>query len=94
MGPRWTPFAWQPLLSESGAEQAWGSTAHCGDQGPVGTVAWTPLLLELLSLCTGSAGPGHQGSVPGLRQPPGRRLREPFPQLLPRLPVSVSPSLG
>ena len=42
------------------------------------------------SLCTGSAGPGHQGSVPGLRQPPGRRLREPFPQLLPRLPVSVS----
>ena len=80
-----------PALPEAGGEQeAWGSPPHCGAQGPVGTVAWTPLLLVLLSLCTGSAGPGHRGSVPGLRQPPGRRLREPFPQLLPRRPVSVS----
>ena len=87
MGPGGTPFASQPLLSEAGAEQeAWGSPAHCGDQGPVSTMVWTPLLLVLLSLCTGSAGPGHRGSVPGLRQPPGRRLLEPFLQLLPHCP--------
>ena len=30
------------------------------------TVAWTPLLLVLLFLCSGRDGPGHQGSVPSL----------------------------
>ena len=58
VGPGGMPLASQPLLSEAGGEQeAWDSPAHCGDQGPVSTVARTPLLLVLLSLCTGSDGP-------------------------------------
>ncbi|KAG5198909.1 hypothetical protein JEQ12_007505 [Ovis aries] len=39
--------------TEAEAEKkAWGSPAHCGDQGSVSTMAWTPLLLVFLSLCT------------------------------------------
>ena len=86
-----------PICLAAPALRVWGRTglgqpSPLWGQGPVGTVAWTPRLLERLSLCTGSAGPGHQGSVPGLRQPPGRRLREPFPQLLPRLPCLCLPA--
>ena len=76
-----------PPLAEAGAEKAaWGSPAHCGDQGLVSTVAWTPLLLVLLSLCTGRGGPRAPGLSPQPHQPLGRRLWEPFLQLLPRLP--------
>ena len=76
-----------PPLAEAGAEKAaWGSPAHCGDQGLVSTVAWTPLLLVLLSLCTGRGRPRAPGLSPQPHQPLGRRLWEPFLQLLPRLP--------
>ena len=76
-----------PPLAEAGAEKAaWGSPAHCGDQGLVSTVAWTPLLLVLLSLCTGRGGPRAPGLSPQPHQPLGRRLWEPLLQLLPRLP--------
>ena len=76
-----------PPLAEAGAEKAaWGSPAHCGDPGLVSTVAWTPLLLVLLSLCTGRGRPRAPGLSPQPHQPLGRRLWEPFLQLLPRLP--------
>ena len=68
MGPERTPIcmAVPPLIEAGGEQEAWGSPAHCGDQGLVSTVAWTPLLLVLLSLCSGRDRPGHQGSVPSL----------------------------
>ena len=76
-----------PPLAEAGAEKAaWGSPAHCGDQGLVSTVAWTPLLLVLLSLCTGRHGPRAPGLSPQPHQPLGRRLWDSFLQLLPHLP--------
>ena len=88
MGPERTPIcmAAPPLAEAEGEKAAWGSPAHCGDQGPVSTMAWTPLLLVLLSLCTGRGRPRAPGLSPQPHQPLGRRLWEPFLQLLPRLP--------
>ena len=61
------PFASQPLLSEVGAEQeAWGSPAHCGDQGPVGTVAWTPLSAQVVR-APGTRARSPPASAPGVQ---------------------------
>ena len=59
---------------------------HCGDQEAVSTMAWTPLLLMFLSLCTGRHRPRAPGLSPQPHQPLGHGLWEPFLQLLPRLP--------
>lgn len=57
-------------LAEAGAEkEAWGSPAHCGDQGSVSTMAWTPLLLVFVSLCTGRHRPRAPGLSPSLISP-------------------------
>ena len=88
MGPERTPIcmAVPPLIEAGGEQEAWGSPAHCGNQEAVSTMAWTPLLLVLLSLCTGRGGPRAPGLSPQPHQPLGCRLWEPFLQLLPRLP--------
>ena len=81
-------FAWQPLLWQRlGQNRRPGAAQpHRGDQEAVSTMAWTPLLLVLLSLCTGRHGPRAPGLSPQPHQPLGRRLWEPFLQLLPHLP--------
>ena len=81
-------FAWQPLLWQRLREKRRPGAAqpHCGDQGLVSTVAWTPLLLVLLSLCTGRGRPRAPGLSPQPHQPLGRRLWDSFLQLLPHLP--------
>ena len=57
---------------------------HCGNQEALSTMAWTPLLLMFLSLCTGRQAPGTRAqSQP--HQPLACRLWEPFLQLLPHL---------
>ena len=57
------PFAWKPLLWQRLGEKRRPGAAqpHCGDQGAVSTMAWTPLLLVFLSLCTGKTGLRDQG---------------------------------
>ena len=87
MGPRWTPFAWPPLLCQRLGENRRPGAAH-PTVGP--RVLWAPWPGLLSCSCSSLSAQVVRGSVPGLRQPPGRRLREPFPQLLPRRPVSVS----
>nr|XP_020727281.1 uncharacterized protein LOC110123568 [Odocoileus virginianus texanus] len=86
-----------PRLPGSPSSQRLGQSRRPGAAHPtVATrVLWAswPGLLSCSSSSLSAqvvTGPGHQGSVPGLHQPPGRRLREPFLQLLARLPVSVS----
>ena len=76
MGPERTPIcmAAPPLAEAEGEKAAWGSPAHCEDQGPVSTMAWTPLLLVFLAHCTGSDGPRHQGSVPASSSPGAQTL--------------------
>ncbi|KAB1255709.1 Immunoglobulin lambda variable 1-40 [Camelus dromedarius] len=69
-GPGWSlgghPFAWAALpLTEAGKKRRHrAAQPQCGDQGAVSTMSWAPLLLLLLSHCTGSL------SQPVLTQPP------------------------
>ena len=86
--PGWAPICMAPLLWQSQGEKRRPGAAqpHCGDQGPVSTVAWTPLLLVFLSLYTGRHRPRAPGLSPQPHQPLGHGLWEPFLQLLPRLP--------
>ena len=42
---------------------------HCGNQEAVSTMAWTPLLLVVLSLCTGRRRPRAPGLSPSLISP-------------------------
>ena len=69
-----------------GEKETWGSTAHCGDQGSVSTMAWTPLLLAFLSLCTGRDGPQAPGLSPQPASALGAQTWDPFLQVLPHLP--------
>ena len=80
-----------PPLAEAGAEKAaWGSPAHCGDQGLVSTVAWTPLLLVSSLSAEVGTGPGHQGSAPSLISPWGADSGTLSCSSCPISPVSVS----
>ena len=80
-----------PPLAEAGAEKAaWGSPAHCGDQGLVSTVAWTPLLLVSSLSAEVGTGPGHQGSAPSLISPWGADSGNLSCSSCPVSPVSVS----
>ena len=69
-----------------GEKETWGSTAHCGDQGSVSTMAWTPLLLVFLSLCTGRDGPQAPGLSPQPASALGAQTWDPLLQVLPHLP--------
>ena len=85
-------FAWQPLLWQRLREKRRPGAAqpHCGDQGLVSTVAWTPLLLVSSLSAEVGTGPGHQGSAPSLISPWGADSGNLSCSSCPVSPVSVS----
>ena len=85
-------FAWQPLLWQRLREKRRPGAAqpHCGDQGLVSTVAWTPLLLVSSLSAEVGTGPGHQGSAPSLISPWGADSGTLSCSSCPISPVSVS----
>ena len=76
MGPERTPIcmAVPPLIEAGGEQEAWGSPAHCGNQEAVSTMAWTPLLLVLLSLHRKARAPGTRAQPPAASAPGAQTL--------------------
>ena len=85
-------FAWQPLLRQRLGEKRRPGAAqpHSGDQEAVSTMAWTPLLLVLLSLYTGRHRPWAPGLSPSLISPWGADSGNHSCSSCPVSPVSVS----
>ncbi|XP_045682833.1 immunoglobulin gamma-1 heavy chain-like [Phyllostomus hastatus] len=64
-----------PLLAEGGEKRRPGQPSPTVGSGPVCTMAWTPLLLVLLSHCTGSLSQPVLAQQPSLSASPGATAR-------------------